>query len=287
MFDAKEFVKSLALDAVTAQKVEALLADPKVVEKLGPRVLAQADYSKNMDALQTQKTALETKLAEANTFYADTATWKKGAEGKVIEAQKKAETLQNQISAIQTRMGTLRESYGIEEAEVSDLFKVTEGAAPVVPVAAVNADANYTKLREETGTALSNLQFLPATIHDIASEHSKLFPGTAFNAEALTAEAIKNKVSLKQQWETQHKVPEKREELKVADIRAQVTKEVEDRLRAERSAELNPGARPLNGVVSPVLAMQIDRPNHDAPKDPNRGIKGAINSFGTHGAATA
>lgn len=72
-FSVDNYLQELLRDtSIPEDKVKALketLADPKVESRLKDTVLMRSDYSRNMDKIREEETALQTKLKETEDFY--------------------------------------------------------------------------------------------------------------------------------------------------------------------------------------------------------------------------
>jgi hypothetical protein len=282
-FDAaqqKAWLDSLGLEGTDRAAVEGLLKNPKNVEKIGATVMARSDYSKAQDEVARKQKELDAENLKVQNFYRETTEFKARGEATIRAAEEKAAKLAADIAKIQTKMGTIKTQYAIDDADIAEIMTIPAAAA--APPVEQKRDPETGKFvtREEA----QNLPFIPAALMNISQQHNQLFPGTTFDAEQLTADAIKNKRTLAQEWEAKFDVPKKRTEIAEAAIQARIQKEVQEQVTAYKSENANPAAAP-SGIVAPVLSMQIDRPNFDKPKDPNRGVSAAVASFGTHGAA--
>ncbi len=284
-FDQKAWLDSMALDAADRKAVEGLLANPKLVEKIGPTVMARSDYSRSMDELtKKQKESqdkLDTENAKVQDFYAKTTAWTKDKEKILADTEAKAAKHEAEVARIKAETIKLQQQYAIDPNDVKSILETPmAAAAAVVPKVEPARDPNTGKY--VTQEEAQSYPMIPAALSNLQQTHARLFPGKEFDAEALTASAMKNRRSLKDEYEVMFDAPKRRAELAEADVQAKIKKGIEEGLIAARS-EINPATGPSGAqVVAPVLAMQIDRPKFDQPLDPRRGVSDAVVAYKAH-----
>src|SRR6266404_5138724 len=103
-FDQKVWLDSLALDPKDRAGVEALLANPKVVEKIGATVMARSDYSRAQDELTKKQKELEAENTKVQNFYAETTQYKARGEATIKASEEKATKLAAEVARIQAKV---------------------------------------------------------------------------------------------------------------------------------------------------------------------------------------
>lgn len=234
---ALESVKPLLSDPKFRRAVEAQLTRAEAAEAAAAR--SKADLDQYDDWYQTKATpVLQTALNEAATARAERAA--------AVEQLKAAQ------------------EYGLAKVAAAAGH---EPAAPVTPSTPAGFDASkyvdnttFQQAFEQTGAAIADAQ-------DLAEEHRELF-GTRLNLKILREEALKNRMTVRQYWETKNNVSAKREQL-VQEAQAKHDKEVADRAITEyRSTERNPFTRTPGVSNNPFTnAKPGDKQPWDIPEN--------------------
>jgi hypothetical protein len=182
-------------------------------------VMRQSDYSRNMDALKTQRTALEESWTKANAEYVKMQTDFTSTQAERDAAQAKLKEAEDKLAA----------------AAAIDLTKY-------VP-------------REELGNefakyAAGQTAFF-GDVLEIADEHRELF-GSKISANQLMKDAMAAKKTPKEFWEEKYQVETKRQEVakkadddRIAQIKADARKEAMAELSDPNRRPLAPSDRPF------------------------------------------
>lgn len=293
----QDWLKSLKLPPAKLKSLETVLADPEVSAAAKDAFMARADYSRNMDALKKEQADAQKKIADQEAknakYYADLGTWKGDADKKYADGQKALEAANNKLAQITNKMGTLKNQYSIEDADLADILNPAI-TAPVVtaPVVDPNKDSYLSRdaYNKDVDEFRTQFPLIPAVIADLDDRHRELFGKPLPGKTQLVQEAMAAKKPLdayaaeKFGFAAREKEIEKENWQKEADVKF---KEREEAIRSEYA---NPAARPLgDNPASPVLGRSMGRGVDDAGKpvalDPQRGVKAAIAGYKGTGAA--
>jgi len=305
-FDLKIFLDDLKLTPEERTQAEALFT-PRV-DVLKSRVMAQADYSRNMDNLRKLKDGLTAKETAIENDFARVAQF----EAKMGEILGTSDV--NQVApALQTLLTdreTLKAQYAAMEAELKKHageygfeFKPPVGGTPNTPNTPVHkqntVDTTKFVTRDEvTADLRSTYPQVAAQIHDINIQHTKLFGAPLENASELVALSMQSaqdairfrdpsrEKTPSQIWQEKYNVSGKLAEVAEAGIQARIAKGIEED-RIKRASQQGNSPIPNAGLPgSPVIGAQF-KPVVDATKvvnagNQNRGVEGAMQRFGTY-----
>jgi hypothetical protein len=294
------WVGSLGLPEDEKKTMLTSLGKPEVLAKVGDSILMQQDYSRKQDELVKEKARLETDLqkkqADVESFRGELTGWKTRNETKFNEAVAAREKAEAALAAHNGEVKKIAEEYGIPEDRVKSLMTVTPdpNSPPRREDRQRDEDGRYVKT-DDFAKAAADVVKVPAILMAIQAEHQQLFGsgGPQLDLLKVVEDAQKNKMSLRQQWESEFKVPEQR--TRVADERRNQDLENarKEGAEAERSRILaeNPSAasnvRSINAPGSPILDLarkQNSERAKEAAKGPievdeGRGVAAAVAAY--------
>ena len=240
------------------------LEKPKAQEFVKGSVLRQSDYSKKANDLKAAQekaqAEYDAKMAEVDTKFKYYSDYGADADKKVKAAQKAHDELQGKLDAISRKAKRWVEQGVIDEDEVKDVLtgdptteRRTEQQRPLAD------DDTIKRLDSRLTEEFKATAKLPAIMQKISTEHFKLY-GEWPDMEALLEKAEGSGKSLKQTWEAEYKVADKREELREAAVQDRINRETEKRLTA-RLSEMNLPTQPKDrDRTSPVFKAKPSEP---------------------------
>ena len=248
--------------------------------------LRQSDYDRKMNALKSEH---ETRLQEvaakeqaADRFATQNGEWFNQNNGKFTKATQDLEAARVKEAQLVERMKALATRYGVPEDELN----IPASAAPAVPAAAAvpSFDEKRFVNREEAERELRGSLFFQAELDDLVDEHRALF-GKGFKKAEFTKKALQvagtagNTKKLREIWEDEFKVADKRKELQDRDVEARIATAVQERETKIRSELQLPAPRPAE-QHSPI-AGKFTKAATDPAKDPSRGLRAALEAYGS------
>lgn len=282
-FDFEGWLKELAAegalkDEELGQLKTALGGNEKVLKRLEEGQLRQADYSRAMNAL-TEKERATLDLQQQLVAWRDEALEKINAANLTAREEREARAV------IEAKLKHAAQVHGIDLASLG----VEAGATPKPNAAGNNAGATGTagatpayvtedEWKKEVGAMRATFPMLPALLHDLSVEHQALFGKPLANAGALVQQALEKGRSLREVWEAENKVVERRAEIKEQEIQARVDAAVQAHDAKVRS-ELNLPPPPRTDARSPVLA-EFKPPVSD--KKELSAVDAAVQAWGEH-----
>lgn len=248
--------------------------------------LRQSDYDRNMNKLKTEHAArlqeITDKEAAADRFVAQNGQWYSENNGKFQKAMKDLEDLRVERAQLAERMKGLGARYGVPEDELNIPASAAPVAAPAVAVPAF--DEKRFVNRDEAERELRGSLFFQAELDDLVDEHRALF-GKGFKKAEFTKKALQvagtagNTKKLREIWEDEFKVADKRKELQDKDVEARIATAVQERETKIRSELQLPAPRPAE-QHSPI-AGKFTKAATDPAKDPSRGLRAALEAYGS------
>ncbi len=264
-FELKQFVDGLkGLTPDQRAVFDAVLATPDNLKYVKDGVLQKADYSRSMNELQEQETAIAEKEAAMLAHQEELTTWRAGAE----------QTLQTAVTERNQLQQRLRELSGTAPVKPADATKTNE-PPPI--------DTRYVKAEDFTKAVSDVMQFplVSAELIDLNAEHQELFGKRLPNTKKLVEDAIKEKRSIRDQWANQYKVEDRRTEVakKAHDDEINAVRlEERTKVLSEHSLPaVRPSDRPL--LVGPGMLPVPARVEEAKRPDPQRGVKAAVAAF--------
>jgi len=262
-FDLKQWADGLKLTPDQRAVIDAAFATPENLRYVGDGVLQKADYSRSMNELKEQETAIAEKEAAMLAHQEELTNWKTGADT----------TLQTAVT---------------ERDQLQQRLRELSGAAPVKPAEPAKnepppIDTRYVKAEDFTKAVSDVMQFplVTAELIDLNAEHQELFGKGLRDTKKLVESAIKEKRSIRDQWANQYKVEERRAEVakKAHDDEINAVRlEERTKVLSEHSLPaVRPSDRPL--LVGPGMAPVPARVEEAKRPDPMRGVKAAVSAF--------
>lgn len=259
--EVAEQLKEWGLTPEEMAQVEPVLGKPERQEKVKGSHLRQSEFSKKMQGLDKQRADLEAAIAEKERIVAEDAaalgTWKQSADKTILENQKALEDAKTKAFRLEERMKTLATQYGVDPKELGLEGETTFPAKkPDTQPDLSEFDKKYLA-RGDADRIVAEVKsspFIAAELEDIVDEHRSLF-GKGINRRELVANALKNKRTLREEWETTNEVNKRRDELKEKEIEERINAKVAE----ERTKILSEHKLPVtrgSDVGSPILAMR-------------------------------
>ena len=245
--------------------------------------LRQSDYDRNMNKLKTEHAArlqeVADKEAAADRFATQNGEWFNQNNGKFTKATQDLEAARVKEAQLVERMKALATRYGVPEEELN----IPVSAAPAAAAAAVPAfDEKRFVNREEAERELRGSLFFQAELDDLVDEHRALF-GKGFKKAEFTKKALQvagtagNTKKLRDIWEDEFKVADKRKELQDKDVEARIATAVQERETKIRSELQLPAPRPQE-QHSPIVS-KFTKSAVDPKTDPSRGLRNALSAY--------
>jgi hypothetical protein len=261
--EVESWISELGLTPEERKVFDPFLDKPERIEKVKGSVLRQSEFSKKMQALDKQKAELEAAVAEKERIVAEDAaslgTWKQTADKTLADNQKALEDAKTKAFRLEERMKSLATQYGVDPKELGldGEPKPPETKPSLVPDAS-EFDKRYLA-RGDADKLLAEVKsspFIAAELEDIVDEHRTLF-GKGVNRRELVSNALKNKRTLREEWETSNEVAKRRDELKEKEIEERINAKVAE----ERTKILSEHKLPVTRGAesgSPILGMRDD-----------------------------
>jgi len=258
--EVAEQLKEWGLIPEEMAQVEPVLGKPERQEKVKGSTLRQSEFSRKMQALDKQKADLESAIAEKERVVAEDAaalgTWKQSADKTILDNQKALEEAKLKAFKLEEKMKSLAQQQGIDPKEWG-----LDGEAPPAPKKEATPDASEFDKRylgrsdaERIVQEVKSSPFIAAELEDIVDEHRALF-GKGLNRRELVTNALKNKRSLREEWEAANEVGKKRDELSEKKIEERINAKVAE----ERTKILSEHKLPVTRGAdsgSPILSMR-------------------------------
>lgn len=274
-------------DEAYNQLKTSLEASAKADEYVKGSQLRQADYSRAMadvqkaqKAVEDSQRALTDKEAQVTQFQTELGTWKAGADVKFQEAIKEREKLAVKAQAAVARLRSLAVANGLSEDEV--LRDLDTTPVPEEKKTVPEFDTSKFVTREQIAQTVAESALIDASIHDIAVEYHELTGKPLKDASKLVQEAIQARKPLGQYVAEKFKFAE----LKDARAKADIQRQIDEAVAAERSKLLSDGSLPGSGAGlrtdlkgSPIF--QGDGGKLKAPSDDSSGggVSAAVAAF--------
>ena len=271
------------------------------LEQIGAGVLMQADY--------TVKTTEAAELLKKNqTTEEELKKWRETANATVNTTLKENEALKTQQAAYEARLQTLATQYGVPAEEIA-MQQQTAGGSEAQAAAQVAQQGGEAATAGQEG-AQGNVDYqryvdsqvetsltIGAQLTDILDEHRELFD-ERIRAEDLIREASAAGKNLREYWEGQHNVVDKRATIETARQEAHDQK-IRDEARDEARKEMvDEGYEPSSATVSfgsPLLDQAREgnfntkdddgNPMFKGERDKINSVDAAVKRFKTEGLA--
>jgi hypothetical protein len=235
-----------------------------------------------MNKLKEEHQARLQEVAEkeqaADAFATKNGQWFSENNSKFTKAQKDLEDARIKEAQLVERMKRLGTQYGVPEEELN----IPVSVAPVAPAAPAFDEKRFVS-REDGERELRGTLFFQAEIDDLMDEHRAMF-GKGFKKAEFTAKALKiagqpgNTKKLRDIWEEEFKVAEKRKEIQDKEVDARIASAVQERETKIRSELQLPAPRPQEQHSQVV--QKFTRSAVDPKSDPQRGLRAALAAWG-------
>lgn len=288
---------SLGLSADQQKLVLPALGSEAVMSKVGESVMMRADYSRKSDELKKQE--------QKNTeYYTSVTGWKADADETYQQTKRDLEAANNNLAIIRNRVNTLKTSYAIDDEDLKDL-NLAEGTAAAAAAANTSAAAAAAaaaagnsgylpkeQYERDVNTFRGEFPFIPAILNDVNNKHMALFGKPIENQEALVDEALKTKRDIKTLAAEKYGFAAREKEIADASLKTQLEAAREEGRKEAMNENANPAAPRLSSTInSPILSRPMPKGTEEGGAvhrpDPQRGLKAALSTFGTHDAGAA
>ncbi len=231
--EVQSWVDELIKAGATAEDLQGLLtkaeANAAIANALKGSVMAQSDYSRRMQEIQTTSKKAQDEVAKTTAFYQQLAAWKQNEADPVVQrARQDAESARNDANRIRQRMETLKQSGILSDSDLSDLGP----SASTTPVAERPRDPETGKFitvedfQKQAGEFGRNMPLVSGKLLKLQNRHNKLYAGVKdapeFDPEALIQSAYDSGKTLEAQAEDLYKFTERDNTIREADIEARI-----------------------------------------------------------------
>jgi len=283
---------------VAADKIDTVLP---IIEPTAANIekatLRQSDYSRVMNDVRTQQTALDAANQRVNNELLEVAEMRAAGEPITAKMRTDLENSQAEVARLSSRLNTLAVQAGIDPATI-----VPVQAPPQRTDAQAVDLSGYVKTDEvnrQLGQFADYFVTFPAELQSIAQEHFDL-TGERLDARTIAAEirtragdkhnrradgTLVKPVDARSIWEEKHDIATKRAAKATSDMDARLNAAREEGRQQVRTEAALPGATPI-GHHAPVFKRPGDA---QAPKTPrpsqsahNDRISGAAAAIATH-----
>ena len=290
-FDLQAWLGEISADnSLSQEEVQSLgkiLGNDKVQAKLRDQVLMRRDYSRKTQEVADQRRQLEADVNAVLEERADLARWKGSVDAQLKKAYSDLDSERTTTAQFRARMQTIAEQNGLDVNELIQGLPAATAATGSAAVASAtnggagngagagNATIDTSKFvsADDFSRFARTSPLLQAELYDLTTEHQELF-GKPFKMEytdgqgrkwtgtrALVVKAAENNarnpnapLSLRQVWESDFQVNQKRDE----QLRESIRNEERGKLDAEYKTKLS--ADMLNGGTPGRTTPLADRP---------------------------
>lgn len=279
-FDLQAWLNELAADGALSDEerknLEGVLGRDKVAERVKKGVLLNADYTRKTQALADDRRALEERGKKLDQETASLVEWRKGVEGQLQKAYGDLQEARITVGQYEGRVKTIADRYGLDANELlgAEPTGDTNGTRRTADAkSAPDFDPKqYLRAEDFEKTmqgAKALMPTLSAELFDLAQEHQELFGKSLRDTKGLVQRALERGTSLRQLWEEENKVPEKRIELEVEKRVKAKEEKLDADFRAKISEAVADGrtVRPMNQPRSVVYERNKDWKPPEARED--------------------
>lgn len=275
----EEATKRAGLSAEERRLLEGVVSKPGLSTYLEESGLRQSDYDRKMNKLKEEHEQRLAEIAEkeaaVDRFAAQNGQWYSENSGKLTKAERDLQTLREKEAALTEKMRGLATRYGVPEDELNLPTPTTPAAATAAPA----FDTSKFVSRDEALKEMAAMPLVTAELQELAEDHRDLFGKPLRGTKELVQKAIKANKSIRQVWEEENKVADRRR----ANEEAAINKRIEDAVRERETkirSELHlPEPRP-HEQHSPIVDRFAKGRAADAGKDPSRGLRAALAAYG-------
>jgi len=232
--------------------LEGVITKAEVSEFVGSSVLRQQSYSKTMNEL---KDRYDGELAKVQTYERELASWRANTEKSVSQIQNELA----QARAEQARIVQVAKSFGLDENDLGASvapFTTPPGtpSEPAKPAFDLEALGQKFLTQERADEMGAMYTLLPAEINDIVAEHQELFGKSPKGMRQVVERAIKEQRSVRDVYEEEFKVADRRAELESQAREAEIKRRVEEELTNWRTQNPEASIPRPSSQRSPLLA---------------------------------
>jgi hypothetical protein len=276
------------------EQLETILGKPKNLNLVRKSVLATSEFSKQMDKLRQEH---EEKIAAEDRFHQDVANWKTGAEAKLNRAIRERHELEAQIRALAESNNADPErdwNFKLSASSRGDEGSSDVGGTGVIRRRADGGSSegdsetfDPRKLRDEIGAELRMVPRFNTMLADLQAEHLELFGKPLKGATQLLDRALKEKKPLRDLWEEEHKVSERRAEIERAKQTAHDKEVADEAVRkyvSDPEHAVNPSIIPTrtrSESGSPTLDKFYAKKKAEDMHPEERSVNAALQAFHT------
>lgn len=261
--------------------ITSLEANEKGQEYIHGSQLRQEDYNRRLDQarkeVDTKATLVAEKEQELASLQQRLVEWKTNADTSLTTKSRQIEKLETERAKVLTRLNSLRETYAIAEDDLKDLIETPADTTSKKDDRPPAGDyLTMEKFNKEAEAFARIYPKLSAELDDIRDEHRELFNKRLTNAQELLdkAYAAGGKKTIRQIWEEENKVTERRQQLSEEAFNQRVEKEVEARYTKRLSEVSLPGGgnSASRKEHSPVFDIKktVVKPEGDQTPAPER-----------------
>lgn len=267
-FELQAWLSDISADGSLSQEevssLRTILGKEKVTPKLRDHFLMRRDYSRKTQEVADERKKVDADIQILLAERADLAAWHQGIETKLSNAMNDLEKARITEAQYRARIQKIAEQTGLDPKELMGGLPEAVAAAAAAAALPANAHGNGNGAPAlDTSKFASSEEFsrfarmspmLTAELFDLAQEHTELFQkplkveytdarGTKWTGTralvVMTAENNQrnpqNQRSVRQIWEEQFKVPDRRREIE----RSQIETELRTKLDAEYKTKLS------------------------------------------------
>ncbi len=270
--EVRGWLDDLAKTGLSVEQIktleETLGANEKSQQYIKESQLRQSDYSSKFEKHNKELADKAAEIAAATDKLENDRValveWKLSADTNIVTKQREIEKLTTRIAKASSRIASLKESYAIADEDVKDLFE--EGPVAIKVETKVDGNGSYVSredFNKEAQTLVRTFPRLSLELDDIRDEHREIF-GKRLpkdQAEAILEKAYNSggKLSVRNVWEAECKVGDRRNEIQEAKITKRVKTEAEALYTKRMSEASLPGGRKPDGRTgSPVFNITRD-----------------------------
>jgi hypothetical protein len=277
-FDIKGWLKSVGVAEDVATEIAGKVSDEKALTNWKGAVMAQSDYSRNMDALRKKEQQLQADAdAKVQKELAEIAKYRGESDTNFQRAVSERVKAEQDLIAVRAQIEGLARDYALPNDAIDPILRGVPARQQDDEAARRRAEAERARSNdldpryltvERFGKEAGAYSMLPIEYAQIAGEYEDLFKSNAYRRassgtpsamERILERAKTDKVDLRAAFEREFNVSAKRDEIRAAEQSAAIATavaEAEKRVRSQIAAE-NPGvtsARTVKLPGSPALA---------------------------------
>jgi hypothetical protein len=278
--------KELELTPEEISTLEPVFGKPERIEKVKGSVLRQAEFSRRMQALDKQKQDLEAAIAEKERLVAEDAaklgSWKQTADQTLSTTSKALEDERVKHFRLQQKMQALATQYGVDPNDLGLETPVPpEKKEPFADLSELDKKYYGKEDAERLMNEVKASPFIAAELEDIVDEHRSLF-GKGINRRELVMSALKNKRNLREEWEEQNKVSDRRRELEEKKIEERINARVAEektKILSEHKLPVTRGSESGSPILSMRDNLRLAGTDRSKPAQESSAVEAAVAAF--------